>query len=752
MGPEKRRRTVTVTASLPPVTLPVLADAIPDELRVGTQFVVWGWEQRDGKWTKPPRSARTGGMASSTDPTTWTDFPTALAYASRHYAGKGGVGRVFAPTDPYSGVDLDKCRDPDTGAIEAWARAIIAALDSYTEVSPSGTGVKITVRGVLPTKGKRKGRIEMYREGRYFTMTGQHLAGTPDTPQERQEALVAAYHRELGEGAVRDNEGQSAPLATAQAGHEASDNELIQFATRSCNGEKFIGLWTGNTAGYASHSEADAALCSLLAFWTGPDEARIDRLFRRSGLMRDKWDTRHDSDGRTYGRLTIANTLAGRTEYWTPGERYADYRAAQDAPEQPPGAVWTPATDTWPAPLGEEAYHGIIGDIVRAISPHTEADEAALLVQLLVAAGNCIGRTPHFMAEADYHALNLFAVLVGDSSKGRKGTSWGHIRRIFEQVDAYWIPRIMDGLSSGEGLIHEVRDPQKGVKRDEETIVDPGVSDKRLLVQAPEFASVLQVQGRDGSTLSGVLRTAWDRGSLRVMTRKNPLVATGAHISIVGHVTRDELLRLFDSTDAANGYANRFLWFAVRRSKLLPRGGRIGEVDFAPLITRLTKAVYAARIIGEVVRDDAANELWDAVYGDLSEGLPGLLGAMTARAEAQVMRLACLYAVLDGSRVIHEEHLLAGLAVWAYSAESARWIFGDRLGDPVADEILRNLRMNPDGITRTEISDLFGRNKNTTQITTALRALEARRLARCEREAPAGGMGRHVERWYAAQT
>ncbi len=424
-------------------------------------------------------------------------------------------------------------------------------------------------------------------------------------------------------------------------------------------------------------------------------------------------------------------------------------RAEGDATDEP--EVWTPPTDTWPVPLAEEAFYGIVGEIVRAIEPHTEADPAALLIQLLVAAGNCIGRSPHFMAEADYHALNLFTVLVGDSAKGRKGTSWGHIRRIFESVDAAWMTRIMDGLSSGEGLIHEVRDPQTS-QRDGEKIIEPGVADKRLLVQAPEFANVLRVQMREGSTLSGVLRTAWDRGGLQTMVRKNPLTATHAHISIVGHVTRDELLRLFEATDAANGFGNRFLWFAVRRSKLLPLGGRIGEVDFAPLTDRLTRAVQFARTVGEITRDEAATEVWCDVYAILSDAKPGMLGAMTARAEAQVMRLACLYAVLDTSRVIREEHLLAALAVWAYSAESARWIFGDRLGDPVADEILRSLRMNPDGITRTEVSDLFGRHKNANQITTALHALEARGMARCGREAPTGGVGRHIERWYAART
>jgi len=321
-----------------PFALPIQPERIPAELRAGSQFVVWKYVWRGSKWTKPPRSAHTGDMASSTDPTTWTDFPTALAYASRHYAGSGGVGRVFAATDPYSGVDLDKCRDPDTGAIAEWAREIVRALDSYTEVSPSGTGVKITVRATLPVMGRRKGAIEMYREGRYFTFTGEHVAGTPTAPEERQEALTGLYSRIFATQTEPEDEDENSPRSTQrQMPHEpnnATDDELLTFAQRSKNGDKFTCLWAGNIAGYDSRSDADLALCSLLAFYTGPDPTRIDRLFRRSGLMRDKWDERRGTQ--MYGQLTTAKAIAGRTEYWTPGERFADYRAGQEA--ETPGA------------------------------------------------------------------------------------------------------------------------------------------------------------------------------------------------------------------------------------------------------------------------------------------------------------------------------------------------------------------------------------------------------------------------------
>ena len=260
---------------------------------------------------------------------------------------------------------------------------------------------------------------------------------------------------------------------------------------------------------------------------------------------------------------------------------------------------------------------------------------------------------------------------------------------------------IKSGLSSGEGLIWAVRDPieknERVSKRGEipryvPVVADPGEEDKRLVVVEDEFASTLKVMAREGNTLSPIIRRAWDLGNLESMTKNSPARATGAHISIIGHVTRQELLRYLTATEAGNGFGNRFLWFRVRRANCLPEGGRALAIDFGPLIRRLGEAIRFGREPREIRRDDEAREIWAGVYPELSEGKPGLLGSMIARAEAQTMRLACIYALLDCSPLVHREHLLAALALWDYCEASARGIFGDSLGDPVADEILRALR------------------------------------------------------------
>jgi hypothetical protein len=413
----------------------------------------------------------------------------------------------------------------------------------------------------------------------------------------------------------------------------------------------------------------------------------------------------------------------------------------------------------WPAPLAEEAFHGVTGDLVRQIEPHSEADPAALLVQALVCVGNVIGRQVNFRAEADRHYTNLFAVIVGPTSKARKGTSFGHIQRILSEIDPDWgAGRIMSGLASGEGLIWAVRDEIRGerpvrergrIVAHKERVIDAGVRDKRLLVVEPEFARVLQVAERESNTLSAVMRQAWDSGALRVMTKNQAVSATGAHISIIGHITKDELRRCLTTTAVANGFANRFLWVCARRSKVLPDGGRVDSLNFAPIISKLRDAIEFAANTGEVRRGKKARFLWHEVYGDLSEGKPGLLGSVTSRAEAQTMRLACVYAFLDCSPLIRVEHLRAALAVWRYCEDSARFIFGDALGDSTADEILRVLRQHTQGMTRNDIREYFQRNTSSAEISRALNVLQEHGLARVEKDQPDGSRGRPIERWFA---
>lgn len=394
------------------------------------------------------------------------------------------------------------------------------------------------------------------------------------------------------------------------------------------------------------------------------------------------------------------------------------------------------ADANWPEKLAEAAFHGLAGDVVRTIEPHTEADQAALLLQFLAFAGACIGRGSYYPIEGDKHYPNIYTVMVGKSSKARKGTSAGRILQLFEKLDDPFLERcIQSGLSSGEGLIWAVRD---------ETDDDPGVFDKRLLVLESELAGLLRVMQRDGNIISRIVRDAWDRGNLGVMTKKFTNRATNAHISIVGHITVDELTRYLDRTEAANGFANRFLFVAVKRSKCLPHGGNLTDTQLNPLAKRLAETIAEAKATKDVnMRPDAAR-YWETVYEKLSEGQPGLYGAVTGRAEAQVIRLALIYALLDKHNQISIDHLRAALAIWDYADASVQYIFGDATGDPVKDTILTALKDNSSGLSRTDISRLFRGHQKSDRIDRAL--AELRRLGRASKE-NVNTDGRPAEIW-----
>jgi len=420
-------------------------------------------------------------------------------------------------------------------------------------------------------------------------------------------------------------------------------------------------------------------------------------------------------------------------------------------PDDPPAAASKGNghnPDSWPV-LDRAAHHGLAGEAVAALSPQTESDPIALLLQYLVSFGNAVGRQPYYLVEDSRHYTNLFAVLVGQTAKSRKGTSAERIRRIFEIVDPDWANwRAQGGMSSGEGVIWAVRDPIFSMKKGSEELSDPGIDDKRLLLDEREFFQALSVLKRDGNILSRIVRDAWDcRRCLASMTKHSPARASETLISIVGHITTEELRQTLDHTSMANGYANRFLFACVRRSRLLPHGGCADEKETKRLGQNTREALDTARRLDRVMMREDAYRFWEEIYPKLSEDRPGLLGAITARAEAQTIRLALLYALLDRSPEIARVHLEAALALWRYCDASAHYIFGDLVGEPVADTILRALRnVQPAGMSRSDISGLFRNHFAASKIDAALARLHAAKKVRFEKHQPP--VGRPREMWF----
>lgn len=358
--------------------------------------------------------------------------------------------------------------------------------------------------------------------------------------------------------------------------------------------------------------------------------------------------------------------------------------------------------------LAEAALRGLAGDVVRAYLPHTEAAPAAILFQYLVAFGAAVGHTAYVCVGATRHHVNECLLVVGRSARARKGDSRAVALRTVRDADPSLT--VSSGLSSGEGLVHAVRDPvERPNKKGEMELADAGVADKRLLVCESEFAGPLKAMQRDGNTLSPVLRAVWDGDeTIGTLTKTSPTRATGAHVSVIAHSTVADLERYLSDTDAANGLGNRFLVALVTRDKLLPSPSVVDPAVREDLVRRTRVALEAARLRREVRRTPAADKLWCDLYPNLSADRPGLLGDLLARAEAHVLRLSLLAAVLDGRGEIDVEHLKSALAVWDYCEASVRAVFAGRTGSRDADRIAAAIGPGHE-MTRSAIrTSLFG--------------------------------------------
>jgi hypothetical protein len=635
--------------------------------------------------------------------------------------GVGGIGFVFTKNGPHCGIDLDDCRDVQTGVIEPWALEVIKRFNSYSEISPSGTGIHILVKGTIPEGGgNRKGKIEIYSQGRYFTVTGNHLEGTPFAVETRQEELNKLHSEIFGNGATKED-----PKPVLNPVPNITDDELLQKAFNSKNGRVIQQLYSGDWqgAGFKSQSEADQALANHLSFWFGKDPAKVDYYFRQSGLMRPKWDEKHGAQ--TYGEMTVNKAVNSNSPVYSPQVGGNPEPVEDEEIDAIP----------WPEPIGAEGFRGLAGKIVLAIMPYSEADPAAVLINFLIGFGNLIGRTAHFIADRE-HYTNLFALLVGDTSTGKKGTSWSHVKKVFAAVDTGWaINRTPGGLSSGEGLIWAIRDPiyktvvDKKTGEQETFLEDAGESDKRLLLIESEFGRALRAMQREANTLSAVLRESFDSNpKLQSLTKTAKGVASNPHVSLVGHITKTELIALFSNTDLMNGLGNRFLWICSRQSKSLPFPDPLDADVIGELAGLIISAENFAKNQNCIGMDAQAKNLWYDIYDYLGRPIPGILGVVTARGVPIVRRLALIYALLDCSAEVRAVHIRAALAVWKYSEQSARFIFGEKPIDLKISKIETGiLDCLKDGRkTQTDISIYFNRNKKASELAAALQALSAK--------------------------
>ncbi len=396
----------------------------------------------------------------------------------------------------------------------------------------------------------------------------------------------------------------------------------------------------------------------------------------------------------------------------------------------------------WPDDIDEIAYDGVIGEIINAIYPYTEADKTALLINYLITFGNIIDRSAYWEAPGDKHFCNLFAMLVGDSGTGGKGSSWGLIRNIFAEVDYDYIhERTTGGLSTGEGVIDAIKDDifemPKGAGVDSEPeLTERGVVDKRLMPIESEFGRVLQVMKREGNSLSSFLRQIWDCPEVyKNMVKSNKAKCTKPHISIIGHITRQELKKCLHETELFNGFANRFLWFTVRKSKDLPWGDSPSNELLKSLAEKIKDILdfvnNQKELCGvfEMTIDKRMGDTWENIYKDLKKPSSGLVGGVLSRGIQQVRRIAVIYALHDKTTTVQIKHIATALAVWKRCEQSAEFIFGQPQKDINAEKILLFLKDKPQ--RQTDISSkCFNRNLKANTLKQTLENLTAQNKIR----------------------
>ncbi|WP_419783108.1 bifunctional DNA primase/polymerase [Maridesulfovibrio sp.] len=402
-------------------------------------------------------------------------------------------------------------------------------------------------------------------------------------------------------------------------------------------------------------------------------------------------------------------------------------------------------TSAWPIP-DKAVFYGFAGEFAEFAVEKSEADPIAVLATFLCRFGVEVGQSPHmFAGEKQYSRINV--VLVGQSSKARKGTSSIPIRELFAFNEKEWIPaQTSQGpLSSGEGLIHAIRDPElkyhvdKSTGVGEQITMDPGVEDKRLFILDQEFAGALACTKREGNTLSTIVRTLFDGGTIEPLTKTSKLVATDPHVAITTHITLQELHARLDRVEIFNGFANRFLWLCVRRTKLIPFPEPLDSQQVRAFQKKLHLLLESSKACSQVDFDLEAKKEWGNIYPLLAKERADLLGSVLNRSEAYVRRIALIYALLDRSNCVRLPHLKAALALWDYCEQSARFIFAGLESDSTCQKIMEALEESGGKLDTSGLYKFFGNHISKRKMTVALNNLLASKNIRVEELKPQGG-------------
>ncbi|AMV18200.1 DUF3987 domain-containing protein [Planctomyces sp. SH-PL14] len=361
----------------------------------------------------------------------------------------------------------------------------------------------------------------------------------------------------------------------------------------------------------------------------------------------------------------------------------------------------------------------------------------ALLVQLLAAVGVMMGRNVKIFVDGCYHYPLLHVLILGRSSKARKGTSLGWITQFVALIDPeFSINCIVSGISSGEGLISAIADdPETKAERD-----------KRLLVVETEYTGVFRKCAREGNVLAPTLRQLWDGGHVGILTKGHKVTVADPMVGLIGHATIGELKARIDPGDICGGNANRLLWTLAKRSKLMPFSTRPDAKELDALAATFRYRITEAQEAGEVTRSREANATWRVMYTALAaDDSTDIVGDVLSRSEPMLLRVALIYAALDGSGTIDVTHLESAAAVWDYCSASARFVFSDSTGNKLTDRVVRLLiDAGEEGLTQSALASNACKNAPVDTLNAALKVGEGMGLIFAD---TVQTTGRPAKRW-----
>lgn len=499
-----------------------IKENIPSELKTLAHWVCWKSENRDGKPTKPPYNAKTGGYAESNNPETWVDFQTAFNKYTEN--GFDGVGIVLTKDDPFTGFDLDHCINAKTGEVEPWAQKIVDALNTYAEVSPSGEGIRGFLRGKLPPGGRKQGNIEFYDYGRYLTVTGHALNGNQI---ESRQAELEKLHIEIFPPKAKEKQ---RPRTEGRA--SLDDQALLKKAFNSRNGDKIQKLYNGDFSDYPSQSEADQALCNHLAFWFGCDFQVIDTVFRNSGLMRDKWGKKHYGDGRTYGQATIEKALNNTHETY-------QAKTVKSSVGEPPRTREKQPEIKNGLELPQHLMTGTAGDFAKLYGHYMEAPPVFLYFGILSVLGSILSDKLTLSSELRPEP-RLYTILLGESGDDRKSTA---IKAVISFIREYFPDslNVCYGIGSAEGLQEKFTE----------------IEDGKLILVYDELKALISKCKIEASVLLPCVNTLFENNEYESRTKKSSIKLENIRLSFLAASTVQTYENIWTSQFLDIGFTNR---------------------------------------------------------------------------------------------------------------------------------------------------------------------------------------------------